>query len=88
MMEPVDSDSPSGLLLEGVSELFDEYYSVSLSVKMIQQRERRAQKGLWNGNLPFGYVKGGDGIPVIAPEEADIVRQTFGMYASGRYTFQ
>jgi site-specific DNA recombinase len=88
LMEPVDPDSPSGFLMEGVSELFDEYYSVSLSVKMIQKRESRARKGLWNGNLPFGYVKGEDGIPAVVSDEADIISQVFDMYASGRWTYQ
>ena len=88
LMEPVDPDSPSGFLLEGVSELFDEYYSVSLSVKMIQKRESRAKKGLWNGNLPFGYVRGEDGVPVIVPEEAEVIGRAFEMYASGKHTYQ
>ena len=88
LMEPGDPDSPSGSLLEGVSELFDEYFSVNLSVKMIQVKERRANKGLWNGPLSFGYARGEDGMAVLVPQEAEAVRKAYQMYASGRYTYQ
>ncbi|MFC1919195.1 recombinase family protein, partial [Chloroflexota bacterium] len=71
-----------------MGEVLSEWYSIDLSIKMVAAKKKRAEKGLWNGNLPFGYAKGQDGLPLVVSEEAQIVRQVFQMYASGRYTYQ
>ena len=86
--EPFEEGTPSGVILEGVSEVIAEWYSVDLSVKITDAKRRRAEKGLWNGPVPFGYVASSEGTLAIVPEEAEVVRRAFDMYATGRHTYQ
>ena len=86
--EPLDPDSPVAVIVEGVLEAVNEWYSVNLGREVAKGRKQRAEQGLWNGDLPFGYVKGDDGMAQAVPEEAHVIRQAFEMYASGRCTYQ
>jgi len=86
--EPLEAGSPSSFLLEGMGEVLAEWYSIDLSVKITAAKWRRAQQGLWNGDLPFGYTKGPDGNAVVVPDEAAVVTKVYEQYASGRRTCQ
>ena len=81
-----DADDPAAFLSESVHEIFDEYYSVSLSFWTKMGLREKARQGLLTGSLPWGYVKGEDGIAQPDPERAPYVRQLFEMYATGRHT--
>jgi site-specific DNA recombinase len=86
--EPVDPESPSSVILEGVLEVVAEWYSVNLSHETSKGKRERAFQGLYNGDLPFAYAKGENGIPVIVPQEAQAIRKAFEAYASGRFSFR
>jgi site-specific DNA recombinase len=81
-----DADDPAAFLSESVNEIFDEYYSVSLSFWTKMGLREKARQGLLTGSLPWGYVKGEDGIAVPDPVKAPFVRQLFEMYATGQHT--
>ncbi|MDP2857270.1 MAG: recombinase family protein, partial [Bacillota bacterium] len=85
--EPVEEGTPTGIIVEGMNEVIAEWYSVDLSVKITEAKRRRAEKGLWNGPVPFGYEARGDAL-VVVQEEAQLVRRAFEMYGSGGYTYQ
>ena len=53
-----DSGTPQAYLSEGVNELFDEYYSITLSFWTSTGKRARAENGLYNGDPPYGYCKG------------------------------
>ena len=53
-----DSGSPQAYLSEGVNELFDEYYSITLSFWTSTGKRMRAEQGYYNGDPPYGYCKG------------------------------
>ena len=84
--EPVEEGTPAAVILEGMNEVIAEWYSVDLSVKVSDAKKRRAEKGLWNGPVPFGYLVGDDGNLVISEDEAELVRQTYSRYAAGGET--
>ncbi len=86
--EPLDPDSPVSIIVEGMLEVVNEWYSVNLGREVAKGKRQRAEQGLWNGDLAFGYVKGNDGLAHIVPKEAEVIRQAFQNYASGRYTYQ
>ena len=86
--EPVEEGSPAAVILEGMNEVIAEWYSVDLSVKITDAKRRRAESGLLNGMLPFGYEKGADGIAEHVHDESKLVRQAYEMYSSGNYTCQ
>jgi DNA invertase Pin-like site-specific DNA recombinase len=81
-----DTDDPAAFLSESVHEIFDEYYSVSLSFWTKMGLREKARQGLLTGSLPWGYVKGEDGIAIPDPVKAPFVRQLFEMYATGQHT--
>ncbi len=85
--QPVgDPSDPSSFMLEGINELFDEYYLYQLRFWTTLGKQTRAQKGLYNGTLPFGYQVDEDGVPEPHPVNADGVVTAFTAYSTGRYS--
>lgn len=78
------SDSPEGIILEGLMESLAEYYSANLS--------ENVKRGLYDSALErkiisqptFGYKRGEDGRYAIDPTSAPIVRRIFDEYAAGK----
>jgi site-specific DNA recombinase len=81
-----DADDPAAFLTESVHEIFDEYYSVSLSFWVKMGLKEKARQGLLTGSLPWGYRKGAEAIAEPDPARAPVVRRIFELYASGRHT--
>ena len=80
-----DPTDPSAFLAESIHEMFDEYYSVSLSFWTRTGLREKARQGHLVGNLPWGYVRDPDsGIAVPDPERAPLVRELFERYATGQ----
>src|SRR6266568_1304522 len=79
-----DPSDPSAFLAESIHEMFDEYYSVSLSFWTRTGLREKARQGHLVGSLPWGYVRDRDsGIAVPNAERAELVRELFERYASG-----
>ena len=78
------SDSPEGIILEGLMESLAEYYSANLS--------ENVKRGLYDSALErkiisqptFGYKRGADGRYEIDELTAPIVRRVFHEYANGK----
>ena len=85
--EPMD-DSPASFVTEGILQVLAAWYSKNLAQEVAKGRRERYERGLWNGNLPFGYVSGDDGRPVVEEKEAVAVRNAYAMYATGRHSYQ
>jgi site-specific DNA recombinase len=66
----VDPNDPTGFMMETLNEMFDEYYLVQLRMWTTLGKKTRAEKGLYNGTLPFGYMPGPDGVPVPHPTDS------------------
>lgn len=81
-----DADDPAAFLSESVHEIFDEYYSVSLSFWTKMGLREKARQGLLTGSLPWGYIKGEDGVAVPDPARAPYVTRIFELYTSGEHT--
>jgi site-specific DNA recombinase len=81
-----DVDDPAAFLSESVHEIFDEYYSVSLSFWTKMGLREKARQGRLTGSLPWGYTKGSEDIAIPDPEKASYVRQLFELYATGQHT--
>lgn len=78
------SDTPEGLLLEGLLEMFAELYSKDLSQKVKRGMRESALKGnYFGGVLPYGYAAKNKKI-VVDKEKAEIVKYIFEEYAGGR----
>jgi site-specific DNA recombinase len=81
-----DADDPASFLAESVHEIFDEYYSVSLSFWTKMGLKEKARQGLLTGSLPWGYRKGAEKVAEPDPQRAPFVKRLFELYASGRQT--
>ena len=78
------TDSPEGIILEGLLESMAEYYSANLSENTIRGKRETAAKGYWNGgHPPLGY-KVVDRKLVEDEKTAPIVRYVFEQYAKGQ----
>ena len=79
-----DHTDPSAFLAESIHEMFDEYYSVSLSFWTRSGLKEKARQGHLVGSLPWGYVR--DPATKLAtphPERAPLVLALFERYATG-----
>jgi len=87
---PIDRESDTGWLLEGVLEIVDEWYSRQVSSDTMRSMLKNAHDGFWNGGQPpFGYK------PVPSPDnpkrkklvindgEADLVKKIFKLRLDG-----
>jgi len=88
---PIDRDSDSGWMLEGVLEIFDEYFSRQIAADTKRSMMKNAMEGYWNGgNAPFGYrpVPATDNPKrkrlVPYPPEVETVRLIFNMRLAGQ----
>ena len=77
------TDSPEGIILEGMLESMAEYYSANLSQNVLRGMRDNAARGRFNGgNIPLGY-KAVDGRLVEDASVSPHVRWAFEAYASG-----
>lgn len=82
VMEKI-TDSPEGIILEGLLEAMAEYYSANLSENTKRGLRESALKGYWTGgHVPFGYKL--ENRKLVADEKrAPIVQYIFEQYAAG-----
>ena len=77
------TDSPEGIILEGLLESMAEYYSANLSQNVKRGQRRSIEKGNHlGGNVPYGYRIDNKKL-VIDEAKAPIVKYTFEQYAKG-----
>ena len=80
-----DPSDPSSFLAEPIHEMFDEYYSVSLSFWTRAGLAEKARQGHLGGQLPWGYVRDPDSREAVPdPQRAPLVRGMFERYATGQ----
>lgn len=78
------SDSPEGIILEGLLESMAEYYSAELAQKVNRgMRETREKRNFTGGTLPYGYDIVNKKY-VINEFEASIINRIFTEYRDGK----
>jgi len=89
--EQFDFTTPTGRVMLTMLAAFAQWYLDNLSAETAKGKQARAEAGLWNSEVPFGYrvhykKDGGDGIPHPDEHEAEGVRLAFEHYATGQYS--
>lgn len=74
---------PEGIILEGIMESLDEYYSANLSQNIKRGQHGNALKAMANGVYLFGYDIDESGHYVINDRDAEAVKTVFEMVISG-----
>lgn len=79
--EPL-AEGPFGSLIERIIEWMDEYYVIRLSGEVTRGMTENARRGNYQARPPLGYRIAHKGEPPeIVPEEAELVRLIFHLYA-------
>lgn len=76
---------PAAYTMESLNALFEEYTLHELRTRSTLGKQARAQRGLFNGTLPFGYTLNGDDIPVAHPTDSVGLVMAFEAYATDNY---
>ncbi len=89
--EQFDFTTPMGRVMLTMLAAFAQWYLDNLSAETAKGKQARAEAGLWNSAVPFGYrvayrKDGGDSIPYPDEHEAQGVRLAFEQYATGMYS--
>jgi site-specific DNA recombinase len=94
--ENIDFTTAIGRVILATLSAFAQYYSDNVATETAKGKQERKRQGLYNGVLPFGTIKGEDGIPVLdtaphwqAPDgsslsPADGLRLAFELAAEGK----
>lgn len=84
--EQFDFTTPMGWLMMIMLAALAELFLKNLSAETAKGKRQRAVKGLWNGDLPFGYRLAADGVHAEPdPASAPGVELAFSEYAKGVY---
>lgn len=75
-------DDPTGVILEGMIESLNEYYSLNLAENVKRGLGSNAKKAMVNGPLPYGY-KNENGFIVVDKEKAPVVKKVFQLFLDG-----
>ena len=68
LAEQMDFSTPIGKVILATLAAFAQYFSDNLATETRKGKAERKAQGLYNGHLPFGVKKNGDGLPVPDPE--------------------
>lgn len=70
--EQIDFTTPFGKVALAVLGALAEWYSDNLSEETRKGKQERKAQGLYNGSLPFGAMKGEDGVPLPDTREVRV----------------
>jgi DNA invertase Pin-like site-specific DNA recombinase len=76
---------PAAYTMESLNALFEEYTLHELRTRSTLGKQARAQRGLFNGTLPFGYTLNGDEVPVAHPMDSVGLVMAYEAYATDSY---
>ena len=95
IVEQIDFTTPSGKLFLTMLGGLAQFYSDNLSQETKKGKQERKAQGLYNGLLPFGVMKGPDGVPkahdetwVIKDKKGNIVEEREPTYDGLALAFQ
>lgn len=80
--------TPQGLFMLQIAFGQAKYFSDNLSENVKRGNRNKVKRGEWLSNPPFGYIRNSKtGNIDIVPEQAEIVRQLFKLFATSKYSF-
>lgn len=86
-----DLSNPAGNLMLTVLAALNQYYVDLLKMHTAKAKRERARRGLYNASTtPYGYRHVGDADtpPEIVPDEAEVVREMFERYVTGKESYR
>ena len=78
------TDAPESIIMEGLMEAYDEYYSLELAQKVLRTFAIKRRDGQYcGGKPPYGYTVDKDKKYIINENQAETVRNIFEWYIGG-----
>lgn len=84
--ENIDTSSPSGRMLVQVLGMIAEWESANTSMLVRNAMQYKAEQGIWQSSVPFGFSLSEDRRLIINDHEANILQVAFDMVFDG-YSF-
>lgn len=82
--QAIDSLKAENEMLIGLFSVIAQSESENISANIRWGVQQRMQNGVYHANFKcFGYQKGTEGVPVIVPEEAEVVKSIYNRYLDG-----
>ena len=82
--QAIDSLKAENEMLIGLFSVIAQSESENISANVRWGVQQRMKNGVYHANFKcFGYEKGADGIPIIVPEQAEIVTTIYNRYLDG-----
>lgn len=84
--EKFDFSTPEGRMHFNILAVFADWYLKNLSRETQKVKASTVFNCRQNNQVPFGYIKNEQKDAVVVPEEAEIVKSVYEMYATGNYS--
>lgn len=81
--ESIDTSSPSGRMLVQVLGMIAEWESANTSMRVRNAMQYKAEQGIWQSSVPFGFDLSEDKRLVINDHEANILQEAFQLVFEG-----
>lgn len=76
-------------LVGGIFAVLAQHYEVNLREEIKKQLAKKAERGVYPGRAPLGYLNNpAKGLIEADKKTAPLVRRIFGLYATGKYSLQ
>ncbi len=82
----VNLHDPQAEFFGDITSVVNKYHVTMTKLKVKAVLKQRAMEGKAHGITPYGYTRSSDGLLVIDPEEAKIIKKIFSMSLSGTGT--
>ncbi|WP_051620973.1 recombinase family protein [Paenibacillus sp. UNC451MF] len=85
--ENIDTSSPMGRMFVYLLGIFAQMFRENLSEEVKKGMVKRAELGLRSTFAPFGYQRSEDGSLIIVPEQAEIIKEVFGLLIQKKWGY-
>lgn len=84
--QPLEADNPASMLLEGITEVFDEWFLLNLRTETLKGQWRVIDEGKYPHQPPLGYIKQNGNIEMA--EVGAKLALAFSEFATDQYTLR
>ena len=88
IQEGIDAGTATGRMYRNILGTMAEFERETITERIVHGLAEKARQGELLGPIPLGYLRGDDGDILIDEATAELIRQAFERYATGRYSLR